>query len=257
MYGDGITLANYRSILHGLISRGYSVENISFGVGSIMYYNNRDTLQFAVKATLVVVNGEERQIVKNPITDRTKKSKKGYLKLIKHINDSFETVDKVSKEEEDLTYLTTVFKDGIITKDQSLYEIQDRVNNLFNTECLNQIDQVVCLIGNDCSGKTTLCKRLLSDFYNGQSRVLPIERSIIFGSLLLNQLKAIVNPSKMDEILHMCSFEERPDVENIITFMGKIIKVYYIIVDASIPTLIERSAMRSEHDKYESEKAFR
>lgn len=258
MYGDGITLQCYEEILNGCIDRGFSVENISFGVGSIMYKNTRDTLGFAFKAVAVVVNGEERHICKDPITDQGKKSKKGYIKLVRNEDGSFTTIDKLSQQNELDTWLPIVYKDGKLLVDQSLYQIQSRVNSLFSHNTLNTVDCIVCLIGNDCTGKTTLTKALYDKFLNGNSRVLPIERSVNYvNNMTLHEIKKRANPSYMDEVLHLCSFEGKPYIETTIEYCSKTIKVYYIIIDAPIDVLNYRSGQRSEHDKYESEKAFR
>lgn len=257
MYGDGITLQCYEEILRGCVNVGFSVENISFGVGSIMYKNTRDTLGFAFKAVAVIVNGEERHICKDPITDQGKKSKKGYIKLVRHDDGSFETIDKLTQQEELDTWLPTVYKDGVLLIDQSLYEIQARVNSLFVHDTLEKIDGIVCLIGNDCTGKTTLCKALYDKFTRGESRILPIERSVNYvNDITLHEIKKRVNPSYMDDVLHLCSFEKRPNISTTIEYCSKVMQVYYIIIDAPIDVLKYRSSQRSERDKYESEKAF-
>lgn len=257
MYGDGITLKCYNEILTGCVNLGFSVENISFGVGSVMYKNTRDTLGFAFKAVAVTVNGEERHICKDPITDKSKKSKKGYIKLIKHSDGSFETIDGLNETDEKSTYLTTVYRNGKLIVDQSLYEIQERINLLFDTHFFDKIDGILCLMGNDCTGKTTLCKKLLEKFYSGESYILPMERSVKYNNVLFDELKKLVNPSGLDNILHMCAFENKPYIQSHVTYCSKVIKVYYMIVDAPVEVLKKRSSLRSEHDKYESEKAFR
>jgi len=83
IYGDSITLERATKILDTLRSKGYSPDNIVFGIGSYTYnYITRDTLGFAMKATSCVVNGERRTIFKDPITDNgTKRSAKGLLRV--------------------------------------------------------------------------------------------------------------------------------------------------------------------------------
>jgi nicotinamide phosphoribosyltransferase len=85
IYGDSITYEKAEAILDGLKQLGFASTNIVFGIGSYTYqFNTRDTLGFAMKATYCEVNGEGRDIYKNPITDDgTKKSHKGLLKVIK------------------------------------------------------------------------------------------------------------------------------------------------------------------------------
>lgn len=258
IYGDGITLQCYEEILKGCVNLEFSVENILFGVGSIMYKNTRDTLGFAFKAVSVTVNGEERHICKDPITDQSKKSKKGYIKLVKHDDGSFKTIDKLMEIDESETWLPTVFENGTLMVDQSLYQIQKRINSLFLHNTLDKIDSIVCLIGNDCTGKTTLCKALFDKFLKGESRVLPIERSFNYlNNLTLHEIKKLVNPSYMDDVLHLCSFNIKPHINMRIEYCSKKINVNYIIIDAPVDVLKQRSNLRTEHDKYESETAFK
>lgn len=88
IYGDSITLDRCSSILQGLTYKGF-VPSMIFGIGSFTYqYNTRDTFGFAVKATYGEVNGEPREIFKDPKTDGavggSKKSAKGLLAVYEH-----------------------------------------------------------------------------------------------------------------------------------------------------------------------------
>jgi nicotinamide phosphoribosyltransferase len=70
IYGDSITLDRAEQIFTRLEAKGFASTNIVLGVGSFTYqYNTRDTFGFAMKATYVEVNGEGREIFKDPITD--------------------------------------------------------------------------------------------------------------------------------------------------------------------------------------------
>ena len=70
IYGDSITISIADEICRRLEKKGFASTNVVFGVGSFTYqYNTRDTFGFAMKATYVEVNGEGREIFKNPITD--------------------------------------------------------------------------------------------------------------------------------------------------------------------------------------------
>lgn len=111
IYGDSITLERADEICKRLIQKGFSTQNIVFGIGSYTYqYNTRDTYGFAVKSTYCEVNGEPREIFKDPITkgNAIKKSAKGLLKVEK--NDEYYLIDQVSQEEEKQGHLKTVFK---------------------------------------------------------------------------------------------------------------------------------------------------
>jgi nicotinamide phosphoribosyltransferase len=88
IYGDSITLERMGHILDGLIAKKF-VPSMVFGIGSFTYqYNTRDTFGFAIKATYGEVNGEPRDIFKDPKTDAavggSKKSAKGLLAVYQH-----------------------------------------------------------------------------------------------------------------------------------------------------------------------------
>ncbi|PIO53284.1 nicotinate phosphoribosyltransferase, (NAPRTase) family, partial [Teladorsagia circumcincta] len=80
--GDGITYESIGAILQALMDGGWSADNVVFGAGgSLLQRLNRDTQKCAFKCSHVVVNGEQRDVYKNPVTDEGKRSKKGYLTL--------------------------------------------------------------------------------------------------------------------------------------------------------------------------------
>jgi nicotinamide phosphoribosyltransferase len=134
LYGDGIFLERYEAILNRLMKMGYASSNLVIGVGALLRYFSRDSQGHALKATYVEINGEPREIEKDPITDHKKKSHKGLIQLFRHPNGTYETRDQVSWEEEKQGELQTVFKDGQITKEFTLGEIRERVNTYFEVK---------------------------------------------------------------------------------------------------------------------------
>lgn len=129
IYGDSITLDRQREILEKLMKKGFTSDNIVFGIGSYTYqYSTRDTFGFAMKATYGEVEGIGRDIFKDPITDNgTKKSAKGLLFVKKDLpNGDYYLIDSVSKEREasENNQLELVFKDGKLLKETSLSEIR-------------------------------------------------------------------------------------------------------------------------------------
>ena len=128
IYGDSITLERCKEICERLKLKGFASSNIIFGVGSYTFqYTTRDTFGFAVKSTYGEITGEAREIFKDPITDNVgKKSAKGLLKVVLN-KGKYELIDQVSKEEEEKGELKTIFKDGILIKECSLYEIRERL----------------------------------------------------------------------------------------------------------------------------------
>lgn len=137
IYGDSITPERAIQICEGLKAKGFASTNIVFGVGSYTYqYNTRDTFGFALKATYAVVNGEERKLFKDPITDNgTKKSQKGLVAVVKAYGE-LRLVDDLDEELYNKSYasvdeLEVVFEDGELIRDESLAEIRSRVAENF------------------------------------------------------------------------------------------------------------------------------
>ena len=82
--GDGVNEHTIRTILGGFQAYGWSADNIAFGMGgALLQQVDRDTQKFAMKCSSITVNGEDRDVYKDPITDSVKKSKKGRVQLWK------------------------------------------------------------------------------------------------------------------------------------------------------------------------------
>lgn len=128
IYGDSITVARAEQICERLKLKGFASTNVVLGIGSYTYqYNTRDTFGFAMKATYGEVNGEGREIFKDPITDDgTKKSAKGLMK-IELQNGVYTLIDQATWEQEKQGEMKEVFKDGKLLIDQTLTEIRNRI----------------------------------------------------------------------------------------------------------------------------------
>lgn len=136
IYGDAITIQRCEEICKRLKAKGFASTNMVFGIGSYTYnYVTRDTFGYALKSTYAVVNGVERLLFKDPITDDgTKKSQRGLVRVYKddegklYYLDDFTVSSWVWEEifvEADL--LETIFRDGKITKEYTLAEIRERL----------------------------------------------------------------------------------------------------------------------------------
>lgn len=100
IYGDGMYYDRFVSILEQMKKMGYANTNLVIGVGGLLLQqHNRDDLGFAFKATAAIINGQQVELYKDPITDHGKRSHKGYMKLVKE-NGKFVTKSQVSVEEE-------------------------------------------------------------------------------------------------------------------------------------------------------------
>ncbi len=128
IYGDSITVERATNICERLKQKGFASTNVVLGIGSYTYqYNTRDTFGFAMKATYGEVDGEGREIFKDPITDDgTKKSAKGLMK-IELKNGIYKLIDQATWEQEKQGELKEVFRDGKLLADQSLAEIRSRI----------------------------------------------------------------------------------------------------------------------------------
>jgi nicotinamide phosphoribosyltransferase len=124
--GDGSNYEMIGLVLGEMMVNKWSADNVAFGMGGALLQKlNRDTQKFAFKCSSVVVDGKQRDVYKEPITDPGKNSKAGRLKLIFAGKDDFRTVPEslftTGKDE-----LVEVFRDGKILKEYGLEEIRSR-----------------------------------------------------------------------------------------------------------------------------------
>ena len=78
--GDGINYESISDILDCLSWSYISADNIAFGMGGALLQNHtRDDLKFAMKMCAITVDGVDRAVFKDPVTDPGKRSKKGYI----------------------------------------------------------------------------------------------------------------------------------------------------------------------------------
>lgn len=145
IYGDSITLDRMAQILNRLYYKGFASANLVFGIGSYAYqYITRDTFGFAMKATYAEVNGEKRNIFKDPKTGASKKSAKGILKV-----DNGVLLQEQDIPLDDATNhgdLTVVVSDGVRCSEQSIEEIRLRLDKDFY-KCENNLQGLFTSLG--------------------------------------------------------------------------------------------------------------
>lgn len=138
--GDGIGYDETERILDHMITDGWSADNITFGMGGgLLQKTDRDKLGFVVKCSYVEVNGESRDVFKNPITDKGKMSKKGKLALVRpfetngnvRIYGGYKTAQywgnySYSSASPFKDELVEVYRDGELLINQSFDEIRAR-----------------------------------------------------------------------------------------------------------------------------------
>lgn len=140
IYGDSITIRRCEQIYRILTENGFACSNVALGVGSfsmqcveengILKPFTRDTFSSCIKATYCEIDGKPYPIFKNPKEGGFKKSQKGCCVVRKDENGTYSYQDEFNWEEavnaKD-NELVTVFKDGVLVREQSLAEIRDRL----------------------------------------------------------------------------------------------------------------------------------
>ena len=124
IYGDAMNFGRIEDILKRLERKGFASTNLVFGIGSFNYqFQTRDTFGFAMKATNVVINGEEKAIFKDPKTDSgLKKSLKGRVNVVQGANGLIVLDEREADEPDNL--LKTVWKDGKFVKEYTFDEVR-------------------------------------------------------------------------------------------------------------------------------------
>ncbi len=125
IYGDSITIQRCEQIYRILMENGFACSNAALGVGSFSFQCveengvlkpfTRDTFSSCIKATYCEIDGKPYPIYKAPKEEGFKKSQKGCCIVYEEASagDSL---------------LQTVFRDGVLTKEQSLREIRNRLH---------------------------------------------------------------------------------------------------------------------------------
>ena len=127
--GDGITIESLPQILDNLMSRGFSAENLAFGMGGgLLQQVNRDTLKFAMKCSAILVNGAWRNVFKDPVTDPGKRSKRGRLMLTREPG-KYTTVN-CNTGWDYSNLLSVVWRDGKLVKETNFDTIRENANRL-------------------------------------------------------------------------------------------------------------------------------
>lgn len=128
LQGDGVSYDLVKKIYPIMVDKKIDIMNLVLGSGGkYLQLHDRDEQKYAIKATHVIVNGIGIDIQKDPITDLGKKSKKGYLKLVK-TGESYKDYLTVPDNEENKIYddvLETIFLNGDLIKELTFDEIRN------------------------------------------------------------------------------------------------------------------------------------
>jgi nicotinic acid phosphoribosyltransferase len=129
LQGDGVSYKAIAKIYPIMIEEKIDIMNLVFGSGGkYLQAHDRDEQKFAIKATHVIINDEEFDIEKSPITDAGKKSKKGYLKLVQ-TGDNWSTFKTLQHGDEGFEEakdeLIPVFLNGEILVDYTFSQLRE------------------------------------------------------------------------------------------------------------------------------------
>lgn len=134
--GDGVNYDSIQEVLNTINSFKYSTDNIAFGMGGkLLQALDRDTQKFAFKCSSVRINGEDRDVFKETVTDPSKASKRGRLALVRIHSGSgyvFRTLNTGISAEEN--YLTEVFRDGRLVRTTTFDEVRRRAKETVDGE---------------------------------------------------------------------------------------------------------------------------
>jgi len=153
--GDGIKYETLVEILEHLKTNGWSAGNIAFGSGGgLLQKMDRDTQKCAFKCShLTFKDGTTRDVYKDPITDKGKRSKKGRLTLHQLDKAGAKVKDFLAADTEESAYikktsevengwvtmqfgkgdpstdqLVEVFRNGVITTEYTFESIRKRAS---------------------------------------------------------------------------------------------------------------------------------
>lgn len=140
IYGDSITVQRCEQIYDILEKNGFAASNVALGVGSFSFQCieengvlkpfTRDTFSSCIKATYCEIDGKPYPIFKNPKDGGFKKSQKGLCYVYKGFDGKLTYRDNfVSQDIPMNNLLETVFRDGKMTKEQTLQEIRRVLND--------------------------------------------------------------------------------------------------------------------------------
>ena len=143
IWGDGTNIESITEMLEYVTARGYSADNIAFGSGGWgSQALDRDTSKFAIKCSSVTIDANyengmtpadtdeprpfERDVFKDPITDKGKTSKKGRITTYYDTTNGNYFVGKVGQVNVNgiVDALEVIYENGVLTNEITLDEVR-------------------------------------------------------------------------------------------------------------------------------------
>ncbi|NBQ67403.1 MAG: nicotinate phosphoribosyltransferase [Nitrosomonadaceae bacterium] len=130
IYGDGLSIEDIFNVIDTLLVNGFAASTCVFGMGGgLLQKHNRDTQRSAFKCAAKEVNGVWNEVYKEPL-DKTKASKRGWLRLEVDTNGAIHTVQQPFTgglpPNDANNLLQPVFKNGELLVDQSWADVCQR-----------------------------------------------------------------------------------------------------------------------------------
>lgn len=123
--GDGVNYWTIQDTLTAMIRAGWSADNIAFGMGgALLQQLNRDTQKFAFKCSSIVVNGEDREVFKDPVEGHDKASKRGRLALYQTRGKWY--TGRTGNGDAPGDVLEPVFKDGEVLLQFNVKDVREK-----------------------------------------------------------------------------------------------------------------------------------
>ncbi len=123
--GDGMNLYSIGECLANLKAHGFSADNIAFGMGGgLLQQVNRDTMKFAMKCSAIQVDGQWRDVFKQPVGDQGKSSKAGRLELVQDATGAWISKRSDQIVPSDRLLLETVFENGQMLRSSPFSEVR-------------------------------------------------------------------------------------------------------------------------------------
>lgn len=126
IWGDGMDeIAIIEQVMLPLVNKGWSIENFGIGMGGqLLQATTRDDGSWATKAASITINGEEKDIYKQPKTDSRKTSKRGRQAVISE-NGILKSVPLAGNDWQNL--MRTTYDSGTLRIDEDYDVIRKRV----------------------------------------------------------------------------------------------------------------------------------
>lgn len=123
--GDGVDRKEIKTIIDVMLSHKWSIDNIAFGMGAgLLQKINRDTQKFALKCSAIRINGEWKDVMKDPVTDKGKVSKAGRV-VAARVNGELTSALESDLESDQLA-MNVVYRNGAMPSITTFGEIRDR-----------------------------------------------------------------------------------------------------------------------------------